>query len=430
MPVIRLAGKGGGFFQQAGQAAGAYEQTTADARRQQLVRDQMAQRQQAQLLQLGMQAQQQDIRNEQTNRSLDLREKAIESDRVRQQMRAATRASNGVPITGQGTIQMVTRLAQLDPQAYQQLAPQLQAMAGFDESNPATPEALDALPNLTDIYAAIAPVYAQAVKQADVQAVEKGFEETITSFIDDPKVLESDREWADWHAGVADAYARAQRSPGGATMAMMGPVYEQAKLEAARIATVKQQRERYMSRFDEYVKSNQLDEEDLQSAKLRMATMGTSQNPSQVFAEAMVRIDKDFRLAHEMGIRAGEAQGMTQAALSQVQAEEWARQKTKDFAGKFGGSLSGANNGAANQAAQMDSPPETVSSDDFPNAAAALGIDDTERKTLRDEIKASGVDLNDSDAVRQYVRQKLQTSKMMGRVYNDDASKGRFTNVQ
>lgn len=326
MPVIRLAGPGGGGVTAAGQAAGAFDQATAEGRRQTFAREQMAMRLQQQQMQLGAQAQQRDIQNRQTNRSLDIRERQIEGDQNRRRSAAAVKSTGGIPISGAAVTHMVSRLSELNRGAYEQLVPVLRAQLGgrFTDESQVTPEALDQLPNLDQIYATISGPYGHAVKAADVQAVQTGFQSTLNAYVPDEEERLKDPEWAEWSQELREYLTSAERSTGGATMALMAPVYEQFMEEGARIEFVKGERERLTKDWTNALESGQyadVEPDDMKRARRIFSKMKKSDDPQGVFDDAMLEISPQLQRIHGKGQQAGFKAGAVGAATAQVRAQ-------------------------------------------------------------------------------------------------------------
>ena len=405
MPVIRRGSRVTGAAAAMGAFDAATDSTRRERNRTQQVMQQLQQRQQQMELQQGQQALQQQFQNEATTRRLDLQERSIAGRENRTRMAEATRMANGIPISGAGAITMATKLSELDRPTYERLFPQLVALSGSE--NP-TPEQLDRLETLPDIYAALSGPYGEAVRAADSAAVETGFSDLLGDFVEDPEMLETDREWAAWHQQLSGSLERAQRSSGGATMAMMEPVYRSARVEAARIQQVKADRELYLGKYKAAFDASGVTEEKKRSAQLKMAEIGRSQNPRQTFVEAMVRLDPEFELAHTLGRSAGMDEGVTRATVAQVRASVDAS----------AGSAPSRSQVRSQNAAAGSRPAGTVSEDVTPGLLKALGIEsDERRKEMRGAAEDAGIDLADREAVRDFVRSWLASDAGVARVY-------------
>jgi len=308
MPIIQMPGSAMGH---AGIAAAGAMQGEAQFRQQLL-----------QAKQLGARAQQQDFDNEATTRALDLREKSIEEQRTRYQMRDALKASGGVPISGAGTINMVTRLSELDRDTYEKLAPQLMAMGGFDENNPVTAEKLDQLENLPDIYAAISPYFADAVKRDDANWVANTMQTLERSYVDSPKVFDEDPEWNEWHQGLLEDYSSAMRSSSGNARQLLAPIFKQKQQEATRLQYLKQRRSYFTDQFNSLLSSGKYEDEDaIMAAQEKFSKMRTTDDPTGVWDETMIELDENYRRVYQKGIRGGYGFGAQDATNVRTQAQ-------------------------------------------------------------------------------------------------------------
>lgn len=428
MPVI----KRGSRVVAAGDAANAFGQATAGQRDTTLAVSRLKQQQQQFQAAQAQRADYDNQRRLDQERSFQLQERRIESQNAASIRNQLGRTSQyGAQVNGLSMIQMATRVSQLDPKAYEEMDQQFDALTGgvFNEQNPPTPEALDAHPKREAIYSLLGSYLAPLEKAADSRAIQKGYQDL------EQNVSHMGKDWLEtadgvqWKAQLDQAIANANQSGAAFTSARAKSIYDEFQAKFTASIDLHERREFYRDRWAEIARDPKYaavrKTETWQRARNEMAGMGSSTEPDTKFTKVMTMIDPEFELAAQLGYERGQKEGALGATAAQARIGQGERQ-ARAAAPTNAADVVAKQQAEIDAKKALDSPPPTINADDLSGVAVGLGFDDAERRAIRDEVKASGIPLDDPDAVRKFVQDKLRRQTMSG-IYNEDAGKGRYT---
>jgi hypothetical protein len=318
MPVIRLAGSGGGFFQQAGQAAGTFDKATADSRRQQYSRERIAQQRYDAELKRGQDAQQQDIRNQQVDRQIDLRE-TDSQNRRKAQMRTDT--ARGIPASGISTKSMLDRALGLAPGLAESKQAELMGLLGgrVDWDSPDAASQLEALPNFPEVQGFAARLLPQAQEFADRDYFTKNAPKMARDMAAlDPEWAKS-QEGIEWDAENSQLISEAMQQDDLPDSTASREFFNARRKIATQAISLRRRRIGNAADLDEEwekIKIDDMDPEVRDEILGLQADMMSSDEPDKEWAKAIVLLNPKIRLAaayaekealsnHSVGMYAG-----------------------------------------------------------------------------------------------------------------------------
>ena len=396
MPIIRLAGSADGL----GDAASAFQQSSerAFAERRQDQENQRNRETRLEEIRLrldrdntrfqieqGLLADRERIEDARADRSLDLRERQIESqERLGIQRLEASAQRSGGLLKADSFLRNAVRLSELDPEDGAEFEALFDQLTGgeFDIDSPDAINRLQAHPALPALVAALSP----RLKEAEGRHREQQLVGVRDSFIRnaselDPGILDT----PEGQQTLIDLQERLSRPR--MTARQGEALQQQALADLNRGLGLKRDRKRQAGRIEDLILEHGPGQDDIQWAREMSVKALTSQDPESVFLQVKARLDPESRLIAEQAALEARKSALVGNALVQARQEERAAVASGPI-DSAAGTISLEQLAAHNDATL---PARRVRSEEFPAIASALSPP-TPESGLSDALLKMGVE--------------------------------------
>lgn len=416
MPLIRLAGRHGGIAA-AGQAASAYNDATADARRNAYRQREVQQRLEQRALDRDVQLRIAEMRagqvalsefNAQAHRD---RTHALASKRESRLSAVALSGADtadgrragvtALPISGQSAWQMMQEVAALDPGAGSRLMLEAREMLGQDIE---TPEEMDDHPALGAIYSRAARVFTDTKIRTDERRIQDGHDRLVQQIEEEGPGWLNSSEGQQWAAGMHADVAPVE-DPGEAERRLK----RHRSLALQRIRLGKERRhyaEAAQALIEEKVTGEGAAYRRRKALEL-VADMYDTDDPERVFAKVLATVDPSVNLAARIAAEEARFDATVRRAVSDV------RQEPQPEAAPVPSATgSGVPAGPAPEAETLGPSTDGAGAVPFGSMRGLeeildLSPDDEFQHLLGQDLRAAGIDPSDQDAIAEHIKSKI-----------------------